>query len=474
MSQTGRARAKWAFLVGIDGYHESLGALSCCVDDARLLRETLVCEACAFPEGNVLLLAEDEPQDRRPTYGNVHSWLASWLGRPGADDLVVVYFAGHGREVGGQVLLAPLDATLDSLHVTGIPIAYIHDLLDRCQARQKVLVLDTCHSGAGRDIEPMTEGFRAALDHDGGLYAIASCDAHQISYEWPEKGHGVFTHYLAEAVRRGAPPLPNGDVTLDAVCAWTTTRVANWAASRRLSQTPVRSCRTSGQIVIANRAHSLSGRLTSAHEQLADQQAELGRLRAERAALLERLRAAEGEPIVLARPVAVPTRVPEGREWSRRRVPGRAASMVVFLVTALLLGPPVGLAALAVAALLHLPQAGSIALAAGLMLPCLVAVRRALARRAWRNRYALLCAQICAEAGDPVGGASYALAMGRVGIDRAAAGAVLVHLASLALDHGDRDCARRLYRRARWRWRSPYARDALQELGAGGGRVPAS
>ncbi|MFW6108619.1 MAG: caspase family protein [bacterium] len=466
MSQSGQPADRWAIVVGIDGYHESLGPLACCAADARLLRETLLSPVCGFPAANVLLLADEQPQERRPTYGNLHSWLSTWLARPAPEDLVVVYFAGHGREVGGKVLLAPQDATLDSLHVTGVPIAYIHDLLDRCQARRKVLILDTCHSGAGRDIEPMTPAFRAALDHNGGLYSIASCDAHQISYEWPDKGHGVFTHYLAQAIRGGAPAQGNGDVTLDAIYAWTTTRVSNWAASRRLSQTPVRHCRTSGQIVLANRSQTLTGRLSSANEELADREAEVERLAAECQALRERLRAAEGQEVVEARPVVVPARVPEWREWARHRMPGHVTSVVLFLITTALVGPPVGLVALLVAWLCQAPHPVLIAVGAALALPTVNVLRRLRARGEWRNRYRLLCAQVCAEAGDYLGGASYAEAMGRAGIDRGTGGAVLVRLANLALDHGDTECARRLYRHAQRHWRSPHAGEALRALPA--------
>ena len=45
--------------------------------------------------------------------------------------------------------------------------------MDRCCASQKVLLLDACHSGAGRDVATMTSGFRQALDVGQGLYTIA-------------------------------------------------------------------------------------------------------------------------------------------------------------------------------------------------------------------------------------------------------------------------------------------------------------
>ena len=55
---------RWAVLIGINGYHESLGELSFSVNDAKLMQETLVSEACGFPEDNVLVLSDDQPEDR--------------------------------------------------------------------------------------------------------------------------------------------------------------------------------------------------------------------------------------------------------------------------------------------------------------------------------------------------------------------------------------------------------------------------
>ena len=453
-------------MVGVSGYHESLGALPYCAADARLVRDTLVSDVCGFPRPNVLLLTDDEPQDRQPTYGNIHSWLTTWLRRPSPDDLLVVYFSCHGRETDDGVMLAPLDATLDSLPATGIPFLYVYDSVCGCRARRKVLILDTCHSGAGRDIEGMSPKVRGWLEHEEGLYGIASCDSHEVAYDWPEKGHGAFTWYLAEAIREGAPTQPNGDVTLDAVFAWTQTKVSNWAASRRLTQTPVRHCEGVGRIVLASRSHTLSRRLSSAQEQLAERDAEIERLEAECEMLRARLRAAGGEKVVLARRVVPPTHVPEWREWAGSRAPGLVTSVFMFLFMAVVLGVPVGLGSLGVSALFRLPHPFLTAGCLALGLPGLYALGRVCSYAKWRNRYRLLCAQICAEAGDYVGGASYAVAMTRAGVDRAAGGAVLVRLANLALEQGDAACARRLYRRARWLWRSPYAREALKALPA--------
>ena len=240
---------RWAVLIGVNGYHESLGALRFSCEDARLMQETLISEICGFAQDDTLLLTDESPRDRQPTYGNIHSWLASWLGHAGKDDMALVYFAGHGREVDGRAVLAPIDATLDSMNMTGIPIAYIRDLLQRSRARQKVLILDACHSGAGRDAAAMTPTFQTELDEGEGIYTIASCGADQVSHEWPEKGHGLFTWYLTRAVSQVAPK-PDGIVSLDDVYRWTRDHVREWSLRKRISQNPIRICHVDGMIAI--------------------------------------------------------------------------------------------------------------------------------------------------------------------------------------------------------------------------------
>ena len=244
---------KWAVLIGINQYHESLGELRFCLNDARLMEETLLSPVCGFEPENVLSLTEDSPPDRQPTFGNIHSWLGSWLAKPAANDTLLLYFAGHGREQDGSTLLAPVDSTLETLHVTGIPIHVIHGLLQRCKARRKALVLDACHSGAGRDVAAVAPEFQTELQRAHGIYTLASCGADQVSHEWREKEHGAFTYFLADAIRSSCPADADGTVTLDRVYQCTHRSVTDWASSRRLRQEPLIIKNASGELAIAHR-----------------------------------------------------------------------------------------------------------------------------------------------------------------------------------------------------------------------------
>ena len=73
---------KYAILIGINGYHESLGQLKYSVNDCKRLASVLKTGDGAFPADNVLVLDDDQADDKKPTYTNIHSWLASWLSQP--------------------------------------------------------------------------------------------------------------------------------------------------------------------------------------------------------------------------------------------------------------------------------------------------------------------------------------------------------------------------------------------------------
>ena len=273
------ASDRWAVLIGVNGYHESLGRLKYSVNDCRRLAEVLTTGDDAFPDDHVLVLADDEDADRKPTYGNIHSWLASWLAQPDEDDTVLVFFAGHGREMDGKCYLVPADATLQTIHVAGIPVPYVQELLNRCKARQKVLVLDACHSGAGRDVSTMAAPMMETLSAGKGIYTLTSCDVDEVSHEWDEKKQGVFSYYLAEALSGSCPPDAYGKITVDCVYEWVFDRIRDWTRTHRCSQTPRRVCDVSGAIILG-RAEQDSRRLAvELQAQLTETRRELDRLK---------------------------------------------------------------------------------------------------------------------------------------------------------------------------------------------------
>src|SRR5204863_5441954 len=78
-------------------------------NDARTLSEALI-QYAAFPADQVTLLGSDQPAERQPTRGNILRRLSNLAAVVPPDGLLLMAFAGHGIERGGQAFLLPADS----------------------------------------------------------------------------------------------------------------------------------------------------------------------------------------------------------------------------------------------------------------------------------------------------------------------------------------------------------------------------
>ncbi len=241
----------YAILIGINEYHESLGNLKYAGADCRRLKKVLLSGSLGFEEERILLLDDTQEDERKPTFANIYTWLSSWLAQPKKDDLVLFYYAGHGRDMDNKSYLVPGDATLSTLHTLGIPLTNIQELMGRCKARNKILIIDACHIGAGRDVAPMSINWQDNLSQSKGIYTVTSCGVDELSHEWAEKSQGVFSWFLSEALSGHCPPNADGKLTIERIYEWVYEKVTIWAANHRCKQTPQRFSQGSGVITLA-------------------------------------------------------------------------------------------------------------------------------------------------------------------------------------------------------------------------------
>ncbi len=138
------------------------------------------------------------------------------------DDLLLLYFSGHGiLDQGARLYFATPDTRVDRPRSTAIPAAFVNDLMSECRSRRQVLVLDCCNSGSfARGIKAGGKiGTRERFEGRGRVVITAS-DALQYAFEAGEiEGEGVrsvFTKELVEGLKTGAADLDgDGYVTLD-------------------------------------------------------------------------------------------------------------------------------------------------------------------------------------------------------------------------------------------------------------------
>ena len=119
------------------------------------------------------------------------------------DDLLLLYYSGHGQLDDGQETLYFVGRDTRSgplLRATGLPASYIANLMPLPNARSKkqVVILDSCYSGAfGKSVKG--EVPTKALLGGTGRCILASSNALQLSWENQvaegEVQHSFFTSF---------------------------------------------------------------------------------------------------------------------------------------------------------------------------------------------------------------------------------------------------------------------------------------
>lgn len=238
----------YAFLVGVNHYEDSgIRSLRQCVGDAAALAALL---KSSYRE--VRLLTDTA---QLPTRDAILGDFAVQAFTTKADDTLLFYFSGHGLAENGTVYLLPRNARRVNVAPHAVDLADIRKIFDdkRCAAKKLVLILDACHGGAelGKGDETMSAEFMRNVYHEAqGVVTLAACAQHELAYEDPVLGHGVFTCALLEALGGLADWHGKGFVSAEDCEIYVVDRVKTWARSNNCVQTPTMQKSGSGHLVV--------------------------------------------------------------------------------------------------------------------------------------------------------------------------------------------------------------------------------
>jgi len=242
-----RVDQRWAVVIGVSDYRSSdIPDLRFARADAQAVYDFLTSPAAGpFEPDHVLFLADAEA-----TGAKLREALFVFLQQADWDDLVFIYYAGHGAPDPSRpdnLYLLPHDADLNALAATGFPMWDVKTALRRqIQAERVIVVADACHSAGtadggvvgGSDGNAIAGGF-AQLFSPSRRLMMTAADTNEFSLEdarW--EGHGVFTYFLLEGLRGGGDADANGIVTFSELFDFVSTRVV---ASTQGRQNPQRS-----------------------------------------------------------------------------------------------------------------------------------------------------------------------------------------------------------------------------------------
>lgn len=171
------------------------------------------------------------------------------------DDIIVLYFSGHGYSENNEGYLIPYDTDLDLISDTSIAIQRIKYELDKSEAKTKILIIDSCYSGIGHGKKvdsKMSEAFENSLfsNISEGLVIFASCKQNEQSFPLKDNSMSIFTHYLIDGLKGNAGLNDNSEISFEDLYTFVTKKVTKWAFDNDVSQTPNMKLEYAGKLMI--------------------------------------------------------------------------------------------------------------------------------------------------------------------------------------------------------------------------------
>lgn len=204
-----------AILVGVDEYeHPSFPDLSFADADASAMADVV-----GSPQGGdfdrVVVLTRPETTTRAEILRQLRG-VREDLER---QDVFLLYFSGHGtlaaaEDGTGRLFLLPGDASPSDLAGTALDLEDLRDFLSGLRAERKALVIDACFHGDGKsvvnpDVAPRVDALLAGTSQTQ-VRGLGAGEAHLFAstlgrpaFEDANLGHGVYTHYLVQAMTWG-------------------------------------------------------------------------------------------------------------------------------------------------------------------------------------------------------------------------------------------------------------------------------
>ncbi len=232
-----------ALIIGISKYRdEIIPSIRYAKRDAETMASYL--EAVGgIPRSRMKILT-----DEGATLSDLAAYVEEWLPRRvSADTTVFVYYAGHGtpNPVTGKAFMVPYDGHPDFANKL-YPLDRLYATLEKLPAREVVVMLDSCFSGAtGRSVlpsgaRPLTLTIENPVLTSGKLAVLTAASGTQISSDYDKEQHGLFTYFVLKGLRGDADKDGNGAVDVNELYEYIRKRVTV-VASEELNrdQTPL-------------------------------------------------------------------------------------------------------------------------------------------------------------------------------------------------------------------------------------------
>ncbi len=235
-----RPPRRFALVIGVGAYDDArIVDLPACERDATELAAVLRDPAVGlFPADAVTVLT-----DQAVTRTSVVEALDGLARRAGPDDLVIVFFSGHGAtDEKGRAYWIMRDTRIDQLRSTALAELEISELLAEIRTRRLVTIIDACYSAATAEVRATKSVPDLAAIHPAfrgeGRVGLTGSKGNQLSIVITDRndpgfGHSAFTYHVIEGLRGHADARGNGDGIIELDELWSFVKDRTVETARR-------------------------------------------------------------------------------------------------------------------------------------------------------------------------------------------------------------------------------------------------
>lgn len=233
-------QSDFALLIGIEKYQNAPDT-SYAERDAATVKAYV--ESLGVPEENVIFLT-----GARATKTGIAKYLEEWLPRNvSGNSRVYFYYAGHGAPEpnSGTAYILPWDGDPAFLSTTAYPLTRLYEKLQALAAKEVVVMLDSCFSGAGgrstiaKGARPLVLSAPNAIQTGAKLSVLTAASASEITGTLDQQGHGMFTYFLLKGISGDADENHDNHVSLAELAAYVEKNVQKAARRQNREQTPL-------------------------------------------------------------------------------------------------------------------------------------------------------------------------------------------------------------------------------------------
>jgi len=208
----------YAIVIGVEKYRQKLPKANFAARDATVMAKYLE-KVMGYPGENIVTLLND-----RASFVDFVKYFEKWLpNNVEKGSSVFIYYSGHGapNPNTGDAYIVPYDGDPSFIEETGYPLKRLYAKLNRLQAKEIIVVLDSCFSGAGgrsvlaKGARPLVMNIDKQVFHSDRIAILSAAAGNQISSTYDEKGHGLFTYFLLKGIKNEDVVNPDGSVAIN-------------------------------------------------------------------------------------------------------------------------------------------------------------------------------------------------------------------------------------------------------------------